>query len=69
MLCPPPAVEACPVAALSRPPEVVAERPVAWFSAPPPTEVVRAFKQYLRVKDLDLLQKEWYDYIESSKFK
>ncbi|MHC4955225.1 MAG: DUF1570 domain-containing protein [Planctomycetota bacterium] len=29
-------------------------------------EVLRVFKKFLRVKDLDALQKEWYDYIENS---
>jgi len=29
-------------------------------------ELVRVFKKYLKVKDIEALQKEWYDYIEKS---
>ena len=29
-------------------------------------ELVRVFKKYLKVKDIDALQKEWYEYIEKS---
>lgn len=32
----------------------------------PPTEVVAAFKKYVKVKDLDALQKEWYEYIKNA---
>ncbi len=31
----------------------------------PPTEVVEAFKRYVRVKDMKALEQEWYDYIKT----
>jgi len=32
----------------------------------PPTEVVEAFRKYLRVDDLDELEEEWYEYIRKN---